>query len=369
MLLCGLSSRAADDLITQQITINVAEAGTLPAKIGSSKKNLITNLKLTGELNGSDFKLINDMATSSTGGHLSDLDIENVKIVGGYFGAWHYENDALGTWFFRGCNCLTNLKLPKGIVSIGFCTFDGCTNLKNLSIPSSVTSIDVEAFQYCTNLESISIPMGVTTIASKTFQGCSSLKKVDIPSSVNKIEDNAFINCTSLEDLVIPENVTVIKYHTFDGCSSLKTLNLPKNLTIIEHDAFLKCTALSEISIPVSVTSIEDYAFYGCSGLSKVYVHWTTPIETGKDVFKGCDSENGTLYVPKGTYQDYWLSEFAYFKNIVEYDATGINPVSTSVNAKPLSRYSVNGQRLTSPAKGLNFVKYSDGSVRKEIVK
>lgn len=125
----------------------------------------------------------------------------------------------------------------------------------------------------------------------------------------------------------------------------------------------------SLINNPSSVATIEDYAFEDCSGLSKIYVHRITPIETGTNVFKGCDSENGILYVPKGTYQDYWLSEFAYFKNIVEYDATGINQVSTSANAKPLSRYSVNGQRLTSPTKGLNIVKYSNGSVRKEIVK
>ena len=38
-------------------------------------------------------------------------------------------------------------------------------------------------------------------------------------------------------------------------------------------------------------------------------------------------------------------------------------------DAKELSRYSVNGQRLTAPTKGLNIVKYSDGSVRKEMVK
>ena len=71
----------------------------------------------------------------------------------------------------------------------------------------------------------------------------------------------------------------------------------------------------------------------------------------------------------KGTLQTYKSSAWGdYFKNIVEYDATGINHVSTSANPKPLSRYSVNGQRLTSPAKGLNIVKYSDGSVKKVAV-
>ena len=62
MLLCGLSAQAADeDLITQQITINALEAGTLPQRISSSKKNLITNLKIIGEINGTDLKFIRDV--------------------------------------------------------------------------------------------------------------------------------------------------------------------------------------------------------------------------------------------------------------------------------------------------------------------
>ena len=40
----------------------------------------------------------------------------------------------------------------------------------------------------------------------------------------------------------------------------------------------------------------------------------------------------------------------------------------TSSEAKGLSRYSVNGQRLSAPTKGLNIVKYSDGSVKKVAV-
>ena len=54
--------------------------------------------------------------------------------------------------------------------------------------------------------------------------------------------------------------------------------------------------------------------------------------------------------------------------NIVEFDATDIDKVTTSTDAKELSRYSVNGQRLSAPAKGLNIVKYSDGSVKKVAV-
>ena len=69
-----------------------------------------------------------------------------------------------------------------------------------------------------------------------------------------------------------------------------------------------------------------------------------------------------------GNHDDYRLSYFGYFENIVEFDATGIDKTTTSTDAKEVSRYSVNGQRLSAPSKGLNIVKYSDGSVKKVAV-
>ena len=88
----------------------------------------------------------------------------------------------------------------------------------------------------------------------------------------------------------------------------------------------------------------------------------------GSDVFDYCDTKKCILYVPKGTYADYRSSEFGYFENIVEFDATGIDKTTTSTDVKEVSRYSVNGQRLVGPTKGLNIVKYSDGSVKKVAV-
>lgn len=49
--------------------------------------------------------------------------------------------------------------------------------------------------------------------------------------------------------------------------------------------------------------------------------------------------------------------------------ATDINKTTVSSEVQEVARYSLNGQRLTAPTKGVNIVKYSDGSVRKEFVK
>ena len=89
----------------------------------------------------------------------------------------------------------------------------------------------------------------------------------------------------------------------------------------------------------------------------------------GSDVFYDVDKKNCTLYVPQGTKQDYFLADiWGDFENIVEYDPTGIDKTTTSTDVEEVSRYSVNGQRLVGPTKGLNIVKYSDGSVKKVVV-
>ena len=111
------------------------------------------------------------------------------------------------------------------------------------------------------------------------------------------------------------------------------------------------------------------YLFRLCSGLASIYVYAEKLPEMGYGVFGNCDAKKCTVYVPKGTYDDYWLSDFGYFfENIVEFDATGIDKTTTSTDVEEVSRYSVNGQRLVGPTKGLNIVKYSDGSVKKVAV-
>ena len=220
MLLGCLSLYAADnDLITRQITITLEKAGTLPDRIASSKKNKITNLKIIGEINGTDLRMIREMAGSnsngnSTDGKLSVLDLSEAKIV-------------------KGGDCYLN-----------------------------------NGYDYTSN---------------------------DV---------------------------------------------------------------------------IGSRAFLGCSGLTSIYVYAEKVPKIDSNAFKGVDAKKCTVYVPMGTRDDYRLSGFGdYFENIVEFEATGIDKTTTSTDVEEVARYSVNGQPLSAPTKGLNIVKYSDGSLKKVAVR
>ena len=449
VLLGSLAIQAADDgLITGQVTLKLDEAGTLPNRIAVSWKNLITNLKIVGKINGTDLKFIREMAgcdfnREKTDGKLSILDLSEAKIVAGgdayvQYGDNRYtSNDDLGdnafhgcsgltsltipssvteigNWAFFGCSGLTSLTIPSGVTSIGEGTFYGCSGLTSLTIPSGVTSIGSEAFRGCRGLTSLTIPSGVTSIGESAFQGCSGLTSLTlpssvtsigwsafsgcsgltsltIPSSVTSIGDHAFYKCSGLTSLTIPSSVTEIGELAFEGCRGLTSMTIPSSVTSIGWGAFAECSGLTSLTIPSSVTSIYRYAFAGCSGLTSltipsgvtsignyafadcsgltsIYVYTKKLPELGYYVFNGCDAKNCTVYVPKGTYDAYKSSEFGYFEKIVEFDASGIDKVTTSANAKEVSRYSANGQRLSAPAKGLNIVKYSDGSVKKVVV-
>ena len=242
MLLGCLSIQAAnDDLITKQITINLDKAGTLPNKIASSGMYKITNLKIIGEINGTDWNMIREMAGRDnrgygTEGKLSVLDLSEAKIVKG------------GDSYYPGDNC------------------------------------------YTSNDE-------------------------------------------------------------------------------IGEKAFTDCSRLTSLTLPAGITSIGEFAFSYCSGLTSIYVYAEKVPRIGRYAFEGCASRKCTLYVPKGTYDNYRLSEFGYFENIVEFDPTGIDKTTTSTNVEEVSRYSADGQRLAVPVKGLNIVKYSDGTARKVVVK
>ena len=362
MLLGCLSIQAEDDdLITKQVTVKLDEAGTLPDKIGSAKKYKITNLKIIGEINGTDWRMIRDMAGRNvshdeTEGNLSELDLSDASIVPGgdyyitcayfdYPSKIHTSYQVIGDLAFEGCSGLTSLKLPSDIRLIGRNAFEGCSGLTSITLPSGVTEIQHSAFYGCSGLTSITLPSGVTEISNSTFSGCSGLTSLTLPSGVTEIGSSAF-----------------------SGCSGLTSLTLPSGVTWIGHFAFKGCSGLTSITLPSGVTEIGESAFANCSGLTSIYVYAEKMPKLRTNMFDGCDAKKCTVYVPKGTYDDYWLSEFGYFENIVEFDPTDINNVITSNDAKELSRYSLNGQRLSAPTKGLNIVKYSAGSVKKVAV-
>jgi len=222
------------------------------------------------------------------------------------------------------------------------------------------------------NLDGVySIRIGVKVIANKAFCFCESLVNINIPKGITSIGNGAFSDCKSLTNINIPNTVKSIGDDAFSECKGLTSLTLSPNIIVVGQEAFGHCSNLSTLTIPQGLTSIarlNQYHIFSGSGLESVYVAWQTPVPAGF-FFDDFDISKCTLYVPLGTKQAYSGTEvWREFGEIKEYDVSGVGKVDNHSEAKEVSRYSLDGQRLSAPVKGLNIVRYSDGSIKKVVV-
>ena len=160
--------------------------------------------------------------------------------------------------------------VPQGIQAIGDYAFWGCSALTNLSLPDGITSIGNAAFSYCASLTSITLPDSLTSIGDWAFSDCSSLTSIALPDGLTSIGEAAFCGCSSLTDFTLPDSLTSIGGFAFAICSSLTNLTLPDSMTSIGEAAFSGCSSLTDFSLPDGITSIGKAAFSGCSSLTSI---------------------------------------------------------------------------------------------------
>ena len=262
-----------------EMQVNVSTAGTLQDLIPFEQKYEITDLTLTGNLNGDDIRFIREMAgidyaKASTDGKLAYLDMSEANIVSG--GKPYYD-------FYRS-NTSNNV--------IGDYMFSDC-KLFSVILPRSITTIGDSAFENCYNLTSISIPDNITNIGHYTFENCINLTAIELPSEIEEIGHQLFYRCNSLSSLNIPSNIKTINMQAFFGCSKLTELTLPASLETIEENAFNFCTNLNTIHCQATEPPL-------CSGALGI-------------------EEHATLYVPQGTLAKYKdAASWKNFKEIIE---------------------------------------------------
>ena len=144
----------------KSLTVDVKEAGTLSNYISENDKYKVSSLTLSGVINGTDFRLLRDMAGYNykgvhTKGMLHELDMTNVRIVKG--GDIYVQqqmvsltvtaDDEIPERVFRKCYALKKVKLPKSIKAIQAHAFERCKNLRTVDIPERVVRIGARSFR------------------------------------------------------------------------------------------------------------------------------------------------------------------------------------------------------------------------------
>ena len=269
---------------------------------------------------------------------------------------------SIGEEAFSYCTGLTSITIPNSVTNIGYGAFYECKGLTSVTIPNSVTSISEGAFSSCLGLESIIVEEGNTVYDSR--ENC---------NAIIETETNTLI--AGCKNTVIPGSVTSIGNYAFGICEGLTSITIPNSVTTIGGFAFADCRGLTSITIPNSVTSIGDWAFSECTGLTSVISLIEEPFEINENTFYNSVEDHeefttATLYVPAGTKSKYESTPaWNKFKMIVEQEVNAVESVETDAKAEETERYNIGGQRISSPQKGLNIVKMSDGTTRKVMCK
>lgn len=239
----------------ENCTISLGEPGSLLSEITTERVSRIRVLSLLGSLNGSDIIIIRRMS------NLVHLDMRETHIVEGgaaYYKEYVTENNIIGRLMFSNC------------------------------------------FQE--SEASIILPDDVIEIKSEAFSGCHKLVSVSLPSQLRILADYTFPGCWVLKDITLPEGLTYIGLGAFDYCRALEEIVIPSTVKTIDNYAFRECTSLTKIrlkALPTTLTSIGSDLFVVRQNARQIY-------------------DNATLFIPKGTLEAYYYTDFGNFTTIVE---------------------------------------------------
>lgn len=320
---------------------------------------------------------------------------------------------------FFGCHGLKSVVIDGSVTNVGHEVFFGCSSLTSVEIGDSVATIGFGMFKYCDNLDSVTIGSSVAEIRDYAFFGCSSLTSIMIPNSVALIGKEAFSGCSGLTSVTIGSSVAEICEFAFNGCANLSEVismnTTPPMCSGYGGHFLIETYNQAVLKIPAGCEGV-----YSTADVWKYFVNIVeiTPVKVSAEennvTFEIPIVENAVTYtvnaysdeamtqliattsydaegniVPMSTFMELSIDGFdngtyyyevvaksesgetlSYYTGTFEISTSGINNIANgSCFAERTTRYDIYGKLLCKPTKGINFVKKSDGTIRKELVK
>lgn len=173
----------------------------------------------------------------------------------------------------------------------------------------------------------------MTNVGTGAFYGCTSITALhlDCPTIGNWFADSK----TKVQTLTQGEKVTTINANSFEGFSDLKKVYLGSKLTSVGAKAFTNCSKIEDV-----YCFAERYPTVERNAFENSYIDYLT------------------LHVPAVSINNYKAHEiWGRFKALVPItdEELAIEGV-TAENAKKAVIYNLNGQRISSPKKGINII-------------
>lgn len=183
---------------------------------------------------------------------------------------------------FRGCNGLTSITIPSGVIGVGYNTFENCLNLKN---------VNWNVANYPTYGFSMSLSGGYLNYGktSSPFTGCH-LTNFTFGNEVDSIPGGLLYGQSELANITFSGKTEFVGKDAFYGTVWYNLL--ADGMVYIDHSAYTykgKMQTPTEIVIPEGIRTITEGAFANQTYLTKVTTPSTlTYMEV--DVFEGCRS-------------------------------------------------------------------------------
>lgn len=268
-------------------SVHVATAGTLESFVGTSNKDLVEELTVTGNLNFIDFEFIKTMS------NLQLLDLSGL------------DNTTLPASCLEGTTIPTVL-LPWNLTAIPNRAFYQ-SSITSIYIPETVQTIGEYAFYQCKSIKgNLTIPDATTSIGNYCFQECTFDGTLTLGAELEIIGEQAFCYCRNFTgNLVIPNSVTRLSYQTFFRCGFDGTLTLSENITTIPQECFEMCNFTGTLIIPDAVSIIGDEAFWACNEFSGYLIIGTGIKTIGMGAFLKYTDEKS----PGNNYNTYMFSK------------------------------------------------------------
>lgn len=265
-----------NNIFADPVVINVPEAGKLSTLIDEVDKYQITELEVSGDINGDDIAFLRDMAGadisgSPTSGNLCILDMSGATIVASE--DLYFSNPEVG-----------DFNTEDNVIGAAMFLF---TKLIYVTLPETATSASAFVFAYCDKLESITVPE--TNTGLKSVDGVLYDKDQEILY--------AYPSAKLGSSYTSPATLKKIEMYAFQGNKKLKNMTLNEGLIELSQGAFYESSKLETISLPLSLNTIGDWTFSG-TPLVKIQVNWNTPLSIDNNTFNGLNSWGLVFVVP-----------------------------------------------------------------------
>lgn len=308
-----------------------------------------------------------------------------------------YFISAIGDNAFKGCQNLTSISLPVALNTIGKSAFAACHSLEKIVIPDAVYTIESDAFNPCYSLKEVTFGIHVKDIGTSAFRGSEELKRITCtspePPTLHEGVFNSKIYQTALVQIpkgskaayqdatewkefnaIVEEGEETGSYNSYleTGFTSENVTKDKWGNTRISVTVYIKNLGENTITLkklvykdPVTEKISYTQEFNTNSFNSGVLAAGAT-----KEVSYSTQKISSSY-----TYNRFWLEWYYEYKGN-EYifcsdpnDPLGVSPILSETGTTAIGIFDLNGKCVSTLEKGINIIKYSDGTTKKIIVK